>query len=119
MIDCDQSKGMTMKRNLAVFQRLSLAAIAAIAATLCAAVPGAGRAAGTEDESAGIPDVVVTAQRRSESIQSVPLSVTAVDGASLEQMGLTRLSDLAREVPGLNVVSSGPGQNILIIRGIS
>jgi len=47
----------------------------------------AGRAAGAEDESAGIPDVVVTAQRRSESIQSVPLSVTAVDGTSLEQMG--------------------------------
>jgi len=116
MIDFDQSKGMTMMRNLTVFQRLS---VAAAAATVCAAVPGAGLAAGAEDESAGIPDVVVTAQRRSESIQSVPLSVTAVDGASLEQMGVTRLSDLAREVPGLNVVSSGPGQNILIIRGIS
>src|SRR5216684_1840878 len=116
MIDATNRKGMTMKRNYMGFRRLS---IGAVAATLCAAVPGAGRAAGVEDESAGIPDVVVTAQRRSESIQSVPLSVTAVDGASLEQMGLTRLSDLAREVPGLNVVSSGPGQNILIIRGIS
>src|SRR5260221_9137009 len=108
MIDATNRKGMTMKRNYMGFQRLSMAAVAA---TLCAAVPGAGRAAGVEDESAGIPDVVVTAQRRSESIQSVPLSVTAGDRAQLEQIGLTRPSELPPEGPGLNVVSSGPRPN--------
>jgi len=66
-----------------------------------------------------VEEIIVTAQRRSESIQTVPISVSAFDNSTIERMGLTTLKDLAREVPGLNVVSSGPGQNILIIRGIS
>jgi outer membrane receptor protein involved in Fe transport len=67
----------------------------------------------------GVQEIVVTAQRRSENLQTVPVSVTALDHTSLERLGLTTLKDLAREVPGLTVVSSGPGQNILIMRGIS
>jgi outer membrane receptor protein involved in Fe transport len=67
----------------------------------------------------GVQEIVVTAQRRSENLQTVPVSVTALDNTSLERLGLTTLKDLAREVPGLTVVSSGPGQNILIMRGIS
>src|SRR5258708_11797734 len=94
MIDCDQSKGMTMKRNLAVFQRLSMAAIAA---SLCAAVPGPGRAAGAEDEFAGIPAVVVTAQPRRESIPSVPLRVTAGGGGHARGRGFAPPAGLARE----------------------
>src|ERR1700722_19625414 len=66
-----------------------------------------------------VQEVVVTAERRSENIQRVPVSVTAIDNESIERMGVTTLRDLAREVPGLTVVSSGPGQNILIMRGIS
>ncbi|WP_051294175.1 TonB-dependent receptor [Pseudoduganella violaceinigra] len=66
-----------------------------------------------------IEQVRVTAQKRAEALQTVPLSVTALDQRDLERMGVERLSDLARETPGLAVVSSGPGQNILIIRGIS
>lgn len=68
---------------------------------------------------APIEQVRITAQKRSEALQSVPLSVTALEQRDLERMGVERLSDLARETPGLAVVSSGPGQNILIIRGIS
>ncbi len=66
-----------------------------------------------------LEQVVVTAQKRTEALQSVPLSVTALDQRELERMGVEHVSDLARETPGLTVVSSGPGQNILIIRGIS
>jgi iron complex outermembrane receptor protein len=73
----------------------------------------------SDSASPGIQEVVVTAERRSENLQTVPLSVTALDNSSIERMGITTLKDLAREVPGLTVVSSGPGQNILIMRGIS
>ncbi|ELX08700.1 TonB-dependent receptor [Janthinobacterium sp. HH01] len=66
-----------------------------------------------------IEQVLVTAQKRSEALQSVPLSVTALDQRELEHMGVEHVSDIARQTPGLTVVSSGPGQNILIIRGIS
>jgi outer membrane receptor protein involved in Fe transport len=63
--------------------------------------------------------VVVTAQKRSELLQSVPVSITAIDQQTLEHMGIESLSDLAREAPGLTVMSAGPGQNILVMRGIS
>ncbi len=75
---------------------------------------------GTAWSQDGQPEqVVVTAQKRSEALQGVPLSVTALDQRELERMGVEHVADLARVTPGLTVVSSGPGQNILIIRGIS
>ncbi|HWM68661.1 MAG TPA: TonB-dependent receptor [Steroidobacteraceae bacterium] len=91
------------------------------AALLGTVVTTTGLAAESPSDSGapGVQEVVVTAQRRSENLQTVPLSVTALDNSSIERMGITTLKDLAREVPGLTVVSSGPGQNILIMRGIS
>lgn len=68
---------------------------------------------------APLEQVVVTAQKRTEALQTVPISVTALDQRDLERMGVERIADLARETPGLAVVSSGPGQNILLVRGIS
>lgn len=70
-------------------------------------------------QDAPLEQVLVTAQKRAEALQSVPLSVTALEQRDLERMGIERLSDLARETPGVAVVSSGPGQNILIVRGVS
>ncbi|MYN03924.1 TonB-dependent receptor [Pseudoduganella sp. DS3] len=70
-------------------------------------------------QEAPLEQVHVTAQKRAEALQSVPLSVTALEQRDLERMGIERLADLARETPGLAVVSSGPGQNILIVRGVS
>ena len=63
--------------------------------------------------------IVVTAQKRDERQQSVPISMTAVSEQTLARTGVDSLADLARQAPGLSVVSSGPGQNILIVRGIS
>src|SRR5882672_3053739 len=83
------------------------------AALLGTVVTTTGLAAESPSDSGapGVQEVVVTAQRRSENLQTVPLSVTALDNSSIERMGITTLKDLAREVPGLTVVSSGPGQN--------
>jgi iron complex outermembrane receptor protein len=70
-------------------------------------------------DTTSLGQVVVTAQKRSQLLQSVPISITALDAQSIEHMGIESLSDLAREAPGLVVMSAGPGQNILIMRGIS
>ncbi|HSY28438.1 MAG TPA: Plug domain-containing protein, partial [Burkholderiaceae bacterium] len=70
-------------------------------------------------DSKELGQVVVTAQKRSQLLQTVPVSVTAIDAQGLEHMGIESLSDLAREAPGLTVISAGPGQNILVMRGIS
>ena len=67
----------------------------------------------------GLSEIVVTARKQSERLQDVPMSITALSGATLQASGALTVADIAREVPGLNVVSVGPGQNQLIIRGVS
>lgn len=55
-----------------------------------------------------VEEVVVTAQKRSENLQDVPLSVAAVTGETLQAAGIDRASDLGRVVPGLRFnVSAG------------
>jgi iron complex outermembrane receptor protein len=58
----------------------------------------------------GSSDIIVTAQRRSESLSKVPLSISAFSGDTLKQRVVTREQDLAALVPGL-VVKSGQNQN--------
>lgn len=63
--------------------------------------------------------IVVTAQKRSESVQRVPLSMTVLTQDDLEKRGVQSLYDVSRIAPSLAVMSSGPGENNLIMRGIS
>lgn len=57
----------------------------------------------------GIGDIIVTAQRRSESVQNVPISITAVTGESLIKSGVTNLNGLQRLAPGLSISTVGSG----------
>lgn len=76
------------------------------------------------DSSAGISgklqldEIVVTAQRRSERLQQVPIAVTAVSASQLESSGIDSVQQLNTVVPGLNVRSSF-GSLMPSIRGIS
>ena len=69
------------------------------------------------DESQSLDEIIVTAQKTSESIQRVPLAVTALSGESLQKTGVTDLSSLAAEVPNVNMGSQFGGARITI-RGI-
>lgn len=68
-----------------------------------------------------VDEVVVTAQKRSENIQTVPMSVSAVSADTLDTFHVTKLSDFADYVPGLQVtnVRGYPGENNITIRGIN
>jgi len=70
-------------------------------------------------DETGVDRVIISAQKRPEKLQNAPISVTAFDSTKLDEMGIESVADVARQTPGLTVVSSGPGQNILIMRGIS
>src|SRR3546814_15872898 len=58
---------------------------------------------------AGIADIVVTANKRSESMQKVPIAITAVTSDRLAQVGITCTKDLAQVVPGLVILTSLSG----------
>jgi len=64
--------------------------------------------------------VVVTAEKRSEDIQQVPMSIGVINETQLENLHATQLSDYAGYIPGFTVVNGGsPGQASLGIGGVS
>ena len=64
-----------------------------------------------------LEEIVVTATKRAESIQDIPLAVTAVGAGLLEQRGISDIESLATSVPGLHFSQSGSDTQITI-RGI-
>src|SRR5262245_7553538 len=76
--------------------------------------------AATPTESVIIEVIVVTAQRRSERLQDVPLAVTAVTAETMERQAVINVTDLTGLVPGLRTTgfSGGGGQGRISIRGL-
>jgi outer membrane receptor protein involved in Fe transport len=72
----------------------------------------------TVDAPYVIDEVVVTAQKRSERISTVPMSITAVTGDQLTKQGINNPADLEKIVPGFTYQSSNYGLPIFSIRGI-
>jgi iron complex outermembrane recepter protein len=68
-------------------------------------------------DSDALTTIVVTAEKREEPLQNVPMSVTALGGGSLDKLQDRDFSDYAAMVPGLSWVSSQPGLTRLTLRG--
>ncbi|MEI9996712.1 MAG: TonB-dependent receptor [Rhizomicrobium sp.] len=66
-----------------------------------------------------IETVVVTASRRSESVQDVPGQVTAMTGSNLDQIHAKSFEDFAAYVPGLSFQNTGPTSDLIAIRGVT
>ncbi|TQV84012.1 TonB-dependent receptor [Exilibacterium tricleocarpae] len=64
-----------------------------------------------------LEEIVVTAQKREQSIQDVPISVSAVSGEKIEEAGITDLANLSAYVPNLNISDGGETTNIFM-RGL-
>ena len=63
--------------------------------------------------------IVVTANKRKERLQDVPMAVSATSGYQLERQSAFSFADYATQIPGLNVISTGAGQTQLVLRGIT
>ena len=87
----------------------------ALAATL---IPTAPVFAQTSSQGEAIEEIVVTAQRREQSLQSVPISVTAFDAESLRVNNITGLEAIAHRTPGFVMTSVNPAEPNFYIRGI-
>ena len=70
-------------------------------------------------DALNLPTVVVTANKRTENLQSVPMAVSAISGDDLRREGANSFADYATQVPGLNVISTAEGQTQLVLRGIT
>ncbi|HET9388070.1 MAG TPA: TonB-dependent receptor [Steroidobacteraceae bacterium] len=96
-----------------------------IAAILSGAALGVGTAhadtpaAPEASEADTIQTVTVTAQRRSESIQDVPITIQAMTGAQLNQMSITTFDQVLKYLPNVTFGGSGPGMGNIFMRGMS
>ena len=79
--------------------------------------PPAAAKAPTEAERAQLQEVVVTANRREESMSKVPISVSALTQDAMDDRGIKDFQDIARFLPGVSIDNSGT--NAISIRGIS
>ena len=69
---------------------------------------------------AQLEEIVVTATRRAESVQDIPVNISAIGGDRIEQQGFGDLSELASYVPGINVVDQGGRDgNRIVVRGLN
>ena len=66
-----------------------------------------------------IQEIIVTAQRRSENIQNVPIAIQALTGETLGQLNVTNFDDLVKYLPNVSASSNGPGQSQIFMRGLS
>ena len=103
---------------------------AAIAAALLSATPLAHAQNAPPDQNTTKPTqgsgtvttlgtIVVTANRRNETLQKVPMAVSALTYHDIQRQHLEDFADYAANVPGLDAISLGPGMTELSIRGIA
>ena len=79
-----------------------------LASTMLAGIPAAALA---QPDTGGLETVVVTAQKRSEDLQKVPMNVTAITTESLAQLHLTNFTDFEKFMPAVTFAVSGQGSN--------
>ncbi len=83
----------------------------AVATAIAAGTPGVA--------SAALEEIVVTATKRAETAQDIPITVTAIGEQSLEDLGIGNFKDYIRNLAGVTSGGRGPGRNEVFIRGVS
>lgn len=74
-------------------------------------------ATGINAEGFQLDEIIVTAQKRSEGLQDVPISIATVSGEKIDDVGITSLQELTQYMPNVTV-NAGAGTPNLFIRGI-
>ena len=97
----------------------STATLALVAFGACGAPVWAQQATPATGADKGIPDIVVTATRREESLNRIPIAIQALSGASLEKLNITNFEKLIEFLPNVRSASHGPGTSSIFIRGLS
>ena len=79
----------------------------------------AGGAQASETSGNALAEITVTAQRRTENIQDVPIAIQALTAQTLQQLNVSTFDDYLRYLPNVTSANNGPGQNEVFMRGLS
>lgn len=107
-----------MKKSALASTAMMLALWACPAAAQTADVPTSDDAAPEEQDRGGIAEIIVTAQRREESLQDAAIAINAVDGEELARSGVSDVTQLNKVAPALYVPESGGANVGYFVRGV-
>ena len=99
--------------------KIAGASLGALAVALAAPVAAQETAQVPEARQGGVKTIVVTAQRRSEDLQDVPVSVSAIGAEDLEELNIDTFEDYLDQIPSVTAGGNGPGQSTIYIRGLA
>ena len=102
--------------------RIGFAVAAALAAAALPRAPAlADAAAGNPSSSStgGLAEVVVTARKREENLQDVPMSLDVFTQKDMQNLGIAGFDDFATKTPSISFISTGPGTQVIVMRGAS
>jgi iron complex outermembrane recepter protein len=94
-------------------------AIAVILSGCSAGLALAAPAADADTGSDGVQEITVTAQRRIENMQDVPITIQALTAETLTQLNVATFDDFVKYLPNVTAASNGPGQGNIYMRGLS
>jgi iron complex outermembrane recepter protein len=94
-------------------------AIGAILSGVGAGSTRVAMAAETDTSVDQIQEITVTAQRRSENMQNVPVTIQALTSETLSQLNVQTFDDFVKYLPNVTATNTGPGQSSVFMRGLS
>ncbi|MBL4596242.1 MAG: TonB-dependent receptor [Robiginitomaculum sp.] len=105
------------------FKKTVLASVSALALMLSNMLVSTSAAQAQETSSKGFDEIIVTARKREESLETTPIAISAITGADIEKRGAANIEDIARFVPNLNISGNGGAggsstTSSIFIRGI-
>jgi outer membrane receptor protein involved in Fe transport len=98
----------------------SSVSIGAIAVAMASPATAQEQVQDTEEQrQGGVETIIVTAQKRSEDLQDVPVSVSAIGEEALDELNIDTFEDYLEQLPTVTAGGSGPGQSTIYIRGLA
>src|SRR3984957_14816767 len=113
-----ENRETSLKSNYKVYCAVT-AILGAHPSAALAETPAEAAAPAEEAENTGISEIVVTATRREESIQNVPITIQALTGDTLSKLNVQTFDDFVKFVPNVSTANLGPGQSTIFMRGLS
>jgi iron complex outermembrane receptor protein len=112
--------GASTKRPRGAGSKIGVAVAAALASVAAPRAPALDAAAAADASGGGgLQEVVVTARKREENLQDVPISIEVFTKKDLQHLGITSFEDYAEKVPSISFISTGPGTQLFVMRGAS
>ncbi len=97
--------------------KLGIAIAAALSGTMAMHVAPA--ATTDASSSSSLEEIIVTARKRTENLQDVPISIDVYTAKDLQNLAISQFEDYATMTPSVSFISAGPGTQTLVMRGVS